>query len=239
MVTRKALIIGAPDQNIPGVHIDCRNLINYLKSPTGGYWSEKEVTGLISPSLAEVQGKIDLLKDVDYAFVFFAGHGYYSNEKETTVLKVNTREVLLSDTLRLGSTKQTVILDCCRERESEPKLRETIVNKARVAKTLDSGRCRALFDEMISDASNGLVVMNGCAIGQTAGESAENGGYYTSSLLMAAQSWAASQISDAGYTTQECHEHAAVTVVRVSGERQTPSYESPRGSYKFPFGVVA
>lgn len=50
MTSRKALIIGTPDEKIPGVNIDIKSLSNYLKTPIGGLWYDSEITTLISPT---------------------------------------------------------------------------------------------------------------------------------------------------------------------------------------------
>ena len=88
--------------------------------------------------------------------------------------------------------------------------------------------------------------MNACSIDETAGESASDGGYYTSSLIDAGNKWAKKRLSTidlsksfATSSTQESHEAAAIQVKLLSGGRQNPSFESPRVEKKFPFAVVA
>ncbi|HDR8989918.1 TPA: caspase family protein [Burkholderia vietnamiensis] len=250
MTSRKALIIGSPDENIPGVKIDVDNLIKYFKSPFGGLWYENEITTLISPSTNEIRMEIEALKTKDYSLIFFAGHGYHSNQRGSTILHVNSRETISSLELRNGARKHTLILDCCRKREDERRLLKATMESM----TFDSAReatpnpmeCRKYFDEEISQCDDGIVVMNSCSIDETAGENESSGGYYTSALIDSANKLARVKLTTinlktnyAAFSTQQCHNAAAAQVKLLSGGRQTPAFESPRSEKKFPFAVVA
>jgi hypothetical protein len=249
MASRKALIIGAPDDKIPGVNIDIKNLKEYFNSPIGGYWYDAEIKTLISPSVTEVKIEIESLKFIDYSLIFFAGHGYYSNQRKSTVVHINSNETLDSLELRTGAKKHSLILDCCRKREDERLLESFIKSMTldfAMSQTLNPLECRKYFDKAISECDNGIVVMNSCSINETAGESESKGGYYTSSLIDSANEWAREKLKEidltkhyATFSTQECHIKAAAKVKTLSGGRQTPNFESPRAEKKFPFAIVA
>lgn len=250
MVSRKALIIGSPDEKIPGVKVDVENLQAYIKSPIGGLWWDFEITVLTSPSVTRVRQEVEALKNKDYAFVFFAGHGYQSKERGTTILHVNSTETLNSAELRVGSKKQTLILDCCRKLESERLIEKSTMEAFALergeGREINPLKCRESFDKEISLCDSGLVVMNSCSIDETAGENKTEGGYYTSSLIKSANTWAKKALAQmylsSDYkvaSTLECHDAAAVKVRALSGGRQTPSFESPRSRKLFPFSVVA
>ena len=250
MASRKALIIGSPDEKIPGVNVDIKELKDYLKSAIGGFWYENEITTLISPSANSIRSQLNLLKLNDYSLVFFGGHGFHSIDRNRTILHINAHETFDSLELRAGAQKHSLILDCCRKAE-----RERLIAKATMEgytfdsasrQQLDPAQCRQYFDKAISECDSGLVVMNACSIHETAGESETEGGYYTSSLIDAGNEWARNKLSSidlaksyATSSTQDCHEAAATRVKLLSGGRQTPSFESPRADKKFPFAVVA
>lgn len=250
MTSRKALIIGAPDEKIPGVNVDIKNLTDFLKSPIGGFWYDGEITTLISPSGAYIRRHIELLNVYDYSLTFFAGHGYHSIERKRTILHINSRETFDSLELRVGAAKHSLIMDCCRKPESERRLLKAAMdsltlNEARDQRP-DPEQCRHYFNKAISDCENGLVVMNSCSINETAGESSSEGGYYTSSLIDSANEWAKDRLKKidlnknyATSSTQECHDSAAIQVKILSGGRQNPTFESPRSEKKFPFAVIA
>ena len=250
MNTRKALIVGAPDNRIPGVVIDVENVAHYLLSPIGGYWHPHEIRKLISPSEIEIRRELELLKQSSYSLLFFAGHGYYSIERRRTILHINATETLDSLELRVGANKHSLILDCCRKLESERASLKSTMEARYLDSTweqrLNPTRCREFFDSAISRCHSGIIVMNACAINQTAGESADQGGYYTSSLIDSANNWAKNKLRGTDYlsrydilTTQDCNTTATAQVHKLSGGRQTPIFECPRVEDKFPFAVVA
>lgn len=250
MLTRKALIIGSPDEKIPGVKVDIENLKIYLKSPIGGYWRDNEITTLISPSKDVVSMQIDLLRTSDYSLIFFAGHGYHSVEKNRTIVHINSAEKLDTLELRKGAQKHTLILDCCRKPVVEQRLHKLAIESESAnflqRQKLDAAQCRQYFEKRISECENGIVVMNACKIDETAGETESTGGYYTSSLIDSANEWARKQLASLDlsknysiFSTQECHNMAVEQVKLLSGNRQNPSFESPRTEKKFPFTVVA
>lgn len=249
MLSRKALIIGAPDEKIPGVKVDMENLRAYLRSPVGGLWYESEISTLLSPTEREIRKQLELLATQDYSFVFFAGHGYHSIERKRTILKINPQEHLDSLELRRGAPKHTVILDCCRVPQSDRLVKafmESVALDSARGQKLNPFNCRYFFNKAISDCGGGVVVMNGCAIGEEAGESGSSGGYYTSSVIDAGTGWAEKMLASidlskhyATYSTRECHTQAAAQVKLLSGGRQTPDFEAPRTEKTFPFAVVA
>jgi hypothetical protein len=250
MISRGALIIGSPDEEIPGVNIDIKNINTYLKSPIGGLWHEREIKNLDSPSVSEVKKEIDLLRTKDYSLIFFAGHGYYSVPSKSTIVQLNSQDALDSLELRLGAKKHTLILDCCRKSENDhPLLKaamESMVFDSARGQGLNASECREFFDTAISKCDAGIVVINSCSIDETAGENEINGGYYTSSLIDSANEWAKATLikinlaeNYSTFSTHSCHKEAASKVIALSGNRQHPSFESPRTTEKFPFAVVA
>ena len=249
MTSRKALIIGAPDEKIPGVNVDIKNLRDFFKSPIGGLWYDNEITTLISPSASDIRRQIELLKVNDYSLIFFAGHGYHSIERKRTILHINSLETFDSLELRVGAAKHSLIMDCCRKPESERRLLKATMeslNLEAISQQPNPAQCRHYFNKAISDCENGLVVMNSCSINETAGESSSEGGYYTSSLIDSANEWAKNKLRTidlikkyATSSTQECHNSAAEKVKSLSGDRQNPTFESPRSEKKFPFAVIA
>ncbi|WP_335956431.1 caspase family protein [Acinetobacter bereziniae] len=250
MVTRKALIIGSPDKNIPGVNIDITNMNSFLKSPIGGAWRESEIINLTNPSIDLIKSHVNKLSVFDYSFIFFAGHGYYSESKDCTMLNVNENEKLESLFLRKGAKKHTLVLDCCRKLEKIRILKEAAMenyslDSANLQK-IDLDECRKYFDKEISLCDTGLVVMNSCDIDEYAGESETDGGYYTSSLIKSAKKFANDKLYTinltthyARYNTKICHEKASARVKELSGDKQNPVFEGQRSAPKFPFVIVA
>lgn len=109
---------------------------------------------------------------------------------------------------------------------------------------LNAAECRKFFDHRIAECAKGLVVQFACSVGETAGESQEGGGYYSSSLILAAEEWKAGAETDVSknfaiLSVLSAHNNAAVRVKKLSGNRQNPTAEYPRSEKHFPFAVLA
>lgn len=238
---RRALIIGSPDKDIPGVLDDMKNYRAFLKSFAGGAWFDQEIVTLESPTKPQLSAQIDLLKPADYSFLVFAGHGGYSAYQRATLLKLNSSTDISEDELKVGAPKRTVIIDACRVHIDQQPLRE--IMKAALA--MDSYRSadssRALFERSIEACHPGLAVLYGCSIGEGAGETAGIGGRYSCALLETAEDW------EKGYYTQQgavlsvsdAHEKAATLVSQRSGGSQNPKGEFTRSLPRFPLAVKA
>ena len=111
---------------------------------------------------------------------------------------------------------------------------------------VDFDECRKYFDKEISECNPGLVVMNSCNVNEFAGESSNQGGYYTSSLIKTAKKWANDKLLSINlqthygrFNTKFCHDAASIEVKKLGGSRQNPVFESSRSEKKFPFVIVA
>lgn len=246
---RYGLIIANPgevgrENYCEGVNLDVRNYADYLCSPVGGAWNRSEIKVLNKPSTQDVRIAIAQARLVDYAFVVFAGHGYYSAEKRSTMLHLKLGVEIDSAELRQGAKKQTVILDCCRKIERTQLLQKSaaLTFAESVRSPLNAANCRASFDREIGNCADSLVVIHSCEINQTAGDDPVQGGYYSYNLIDCAKDWASHLSYSSNYHRQsivKAHEPAAVQVSRLSGGRQTPQIEKPRSEPYFPFAIAA
>ncbi|NCN89409.1 MAG: caspase family protein [Gallionella sp.] len=228
-----------------GVNKDARNYLEFLCSPAGGAWERSEIQLLEKPSSLDVRVAMIQAKQADYAFIVFAGHGYYSAVTRSTMLRLRPGVEFDSANLRQGASKQTVVLDCCRKIESPQQIvkRAALSFTESVSKRMNAQNCRKHFDREIGNCSSALVVIHSCAINQTAGDDSERGGYYSFNLLEGANDWAlglsASSFCNYSLSATEAHDKAAINVSRLSGGRQTPEIEKPRSAPYFPLAVGA
>ena len=255
-MTRRALIIGGPgdptveSSYLKGVLVDMLEYKRFFLSPCGGFWRETEIRELLRPSVSDVRQELISLADFDYSFIAFSGHGYFSSQTQSTILSLRKNVDFDSNELRLGGTRRTIVLDCCRE-ILPPQLLEKRAESLQFAaepdqRQPDAARCRRTFEERVDAASAGLVVMHSCSRSETSGEDEQIGGYYTSSLLSFAEDWiktvAAERWSNTVYvlSTVEDHYAAVPRTKKLSGGRQNPTIERPKtlSSY-FPFAVFA
>ncbi len=235
--------IGAPNY-CEGVNRDCESYPPFLKAPFGGSWYESEIEILRKPSTSQVRLALSKVKTADYGLVIFTGHAYYMQSKKTTMLELRRGEEIDSMELRTGAQKQSVILDCCRVIAVE-RVRKAIFAEAMQKRAdMSLNECRKYYDKRIADCPSGLTVLWACAIGETAGDDKANGGYYSDSLLDAAETWAMSSTIDTSRNVDildvvVAHGKASSLVYRLSGGRQNPNIEKPRSNPYFPFAIVA
>ena len=243
---RAALIIGSPGERteedyLEGVKKDVVRYQRFLKSALGGAWLDGEINVMLNPTLQGVLGKVRMLRSSDYSIVVFCGHGYHSEAAGETIVQLKPGVEMNSDALRTGGRKQTLVLDCCRVISADV-LVEGV--QKREAPQLDDNECRTYYDKRLQECPHGLVVLFGCSMNETAGDSATNGGYYSSSFMNAAVKWLNTSSTDtskeaAFLSVVAAHERAGDEVRRLSGNRQNPDIEKPRAGPYFPFAVIA
>lgn len=248
---RKALIIGTPgdgvhNKKLPGVEVDLANYRRYLMSPLGGAWTDIEIVMMHSPTSQQIQEKLKTLREVDYAFVSFSGHGGYNTSTRSTHLELGPTDLFDSRLMKIGAPKQTVVLDCCRERYT-PGIFESLIVRASLeslSEGLDPQKCRAAFDAHIGRCLPASIVLNACDIDETAGDDPQLGGLYSASLIEAAEDFAKeahhrTSWGNAILDVPDAHARAAQKVRNESDSRQNPTINQPRVSTYFPFAVIA
>ncbi|MBF0333120.1 MAG: caspase family protein [Alphaproteobacteria bacterium] len=237
-MVRHCLLIGSPgkegtEDHLPGVERDIINYSRFFRSPLGGAWEDHEIAVLKNPSRREVESQIDILSNADFTIAAFCGHGAYGR---STILEIRPGVEIDSNMLSRGGGKHVVVLDCCRVLRKYSQA-TVLAEFARFAEVHDRDACRRRYDEAIRRSPLGLVVMHACRAGETAEESEEKGGYYSSSLIEAAGDWART-VRNGILTVVEAHQRASRMVNASSSDRQHPTLDKPRSGPYFPFAVM-
>ena len=250
-MARKALIISNPGETgdehyCEGVNRDIENYMSFLTSSIGGAWEIEEIRKLPRPSVAEVRTAMAAITLADYSLVIFCGHGGMYHLNGPTMLELRSGQTLNADELRGSTSKRTVILDCCREIQRPIVLakRAVALDEALAAIRISRSECREYYDRWIESCPRGLITLFGCSADERAGDDATRGGFYSSSLIDSATTWAGQVRID---TRTDCkvlsvvnaHNDTIDTVERLSGGTQHPTIQKPRSGNYFPFGVVA
>jgi hypothetical protein len=249
MTTRRALMISNPGEQgaqnyCKGVFVDIQNYKNYFTSALGGAWLASEIVTLDRPSGKQVDDEITKMSAYDYTTILFSGHGYYSQRSMSTILELRKDVEYDEMRLRTAATKRTIILDCCRKVYPETIYEQIALRAmAKVAKRAPSlEQCRRYFDLAIQRCSNDIIVGHSCSINETSGESETYGGYYASSLLIAAKNWYEQGTFDPKhyypYSVVEAHNSAVPLVGRLRGGTQNPKIDKSRSEPYFPFAIV-
>jgi len=237
-MTRKALIIGGPDAQIPGVYADMKNYREFFKSSAGGAWYEHEITTLENPSTSAVRECIRTLQTADYSVVIFAGHGYYSTTRRCTMIQLKSNIEMEEHELKVGARKHTLIIDACRVVVDDRILKKAMESVAILSARASTSSSRQMFDSAIDRCAPGLATMYSCALNETAGDIKDVGGRYSSSLLQVGSDWA--NASGVGVLSiSDAQERAIPMVQKQSGGRQNPTHDFPRTVPRFPFAVKA
>lgn len=113
---RKAILIGSPGEEpnyLYSVSTDIQNMRSFLLSPRGGKWKEEEIITLYNPDLTTVAAAIGN-GVADYSFIYFAGHGYETeNDRMICLNETDVTDLFLLD----QSPRQLILLDSCRIKE--------------------------------------------------------------------------------------------------------------------------
>ncbi|WP_185731203.1 MULTISPECIES: caspase family protein [unclassified Burkholderia] len=248
-MNRKALIIASPgkkgtDGYLPGVERDMKRYKEFLKSPLGGAWRDDEIAVLENPSKAIVDVNIILQSMADYSFTVFCGHGRHIGNPGSTYVQINDVTEIDSNLLRKGAEKHTLILDCCRVVYPTIVMDSVMAKRAAEGPTLNPQECRRFFDQRISECASGIVVMHACSLNETAGETSNEGGYFSSAIVKCSRSWHQNSDTDTEkqysiLSASRAFDLADTDVKARSGGRQNPTIEKPRVEKQFPFAVIA
>jgi len=249
-MNRKALIIANPGEpgpdNCKGVLKDVDRYRAFLQSPNGGLWREDEIKTLQQPSATTTDAEVRSLANADYSLTVFCGHGFYSAASHSTIVQLSASVDLDSNELRRGAAKHSLIIDSCRvvERPAALLMEDAIAKRAKQESIIHPGNCRRYFDEKITNCPQGLVVLFACSVGQTAGDSEADGGWYSYSLVSTAEVWSRQTYVNTereyrSLSLVEAHDGAIPRVSTLSAGRQTPTIEKPRSGPYFPFCIIA
>lgn len=117
---RLALLIGSPSTKengdyLSGVATDIDNINNFLLSSIGGSWNENEIIKFKpNPDYSEVKPYLNACQDLDFAFVYFSGHGYTGKDDKSRVLFNHKEAPYVIKQLANRAKHQVTIIDACR-----------------------------------------------------------------------------------------------------------------------------
>jgi hypothetical protein len=112
---RRALLIGAPgpantSRFLPGVAKDFRNYQRFLRSPSGGAWTDDEIVRAYNPTRTALLAQVRHLR-ADYTLIVFTGHGGTDPSSNRPFLEINfLGEHVWLDELVTLARQQLVVL---------------------------------------------------------------------------------------------------------------------------------
>lgn len=235
---RKAVLIGSQSQgsvHLPGVKEDLVALKDYLKSPNGGAWHDREITVLENPSVNKV---LTIIKQTigDYVYVYFSGHGITRNNscRMIALMDGELQDVQLLN----GSPRQTVMIDACGtldRRAAIGGIAKRIWPEEKWHYFDGYSAARAYFNNCISESPFGKLIVHATQIGQSAIDT-PNGGKFTNALLDSVYKYQQTQQNDT-LSVNFIVNHAG-KMLRESGLLQTPVIYK-QGYLNVPFGIIS
>ena len=190
---------------------------------------------------------LNSIKFHDYVIIAFCGHGGFSLQHKQTQIEINSREkVLESELLGIGK-RENLLLDCCRVLLDDI-ITDSMENfglrkvATTIHKALNLEECRHYYDKRISECQYGTNVLYGCDINEKSGESAQRGGYYSSSLIKAAKNWEKKQSESLPrnkysiLTVSQVHS-LAIPLVKRRKNDQNPQISQGEG--RFPWAIAS
>lgn len=240
-----------------GVFKDRDNYIRFFKAAYGGYYSDSEIRPLDKPSKLKVKEELAaLVKDnIEFSILIFCGHGWYSTVSNSNIFQLNDTDEIDSLEFRADYKKRIIIEDNCRKTYPEY-IKESLTKAFSAMALLDSKQqqlnpeqCKQYYNKRISECPEQLIIGQACAIGEVAGDSSSNGGYYSSSILKATENKVKDGMksidlskSFSTFNFPSCHIDSVPFVRSLSGNKQNPQIEKPRLSEPndfLPFAVIA
>jgi hypothetical protein len=224
----------SPDEgrnHLPGVAIDEQNWTAHLGSSIGGAWDSSEVRILRNPLPVVLSAALIWTADADYTLIAFSGHGEGKSDHETE-LQVHPSHTFPASRVASAASKQTIVLDCCREPRKEIQLEASLEKKYATDARHEPSDARRRFDEHLKKCAPFRVTLNSCAFRQVAGENEVVGGFYTNELLKAARLASPGKVMD----VRDSHKLARAQVMHRQPS-QTPVGNLPRDGDTFPLGL--
>ncbi len=238
-MNRKALIIYCDDTEsgfLNGPSIDNTNLRNYLTSYCGGNWYENEIKSLNNPTIQQVRNAINLMKNADYSFVVFSGHGWINTDEDNTqYLEVANGDIAINE-LITDAERQTILIDSCRGflRPLMESFEKGLSGAVRTYSSTTS--TRTLFNTLVLKAEEGISVMYSASENQSSVDSPK-GGAYIYSVIAVCRNWFVNNKTSNYLTIKNAHDLAIPFMKSKFITKQKPVMSTDKRMRYFPFAV--
>jgi hypothetical protein len=194
-MNKKALLIGSPGGSPPlkylnGVEQDLTNMIRFLTSANGGGWNEKtEIIRIpdLNPKYSVIEPYLNELRNCDFAFLYFSGHGYTDNNNNGKI-NLNENEQLFVNNLALLCKKQITIIDACRGYTKHFNDIGAIGTVQQIF-SFDNNHlsdAKQVFDSYLSNCPDGRVLLYASQVGEDANDT-PIGGYFSTNIFFSSQ----------------------------------------------------
>lgn len=240
---RIAVLIGSPlsesDPNhLSGVEYDIKNYYNFLLSSTGGAWTKDEIIYLENPTSYQLQKVKKECQIYDYAFVYYSGHGFYARNIDDQFLNINKKEKVSVKAFLNFTPKQITIFDACRVFADWSYFLGKIDTPTLIYDYNNPLKAKEFYSDRIKQIDKGQVVLFSTKKGDYSYEDKNNGGFFSSSILLVASKFAQDKKNSKILTINEAFEYSKEVIHNKYSILQTPEIiKSNSNALLFPFAV--
>ena len=258
MHKRAAILIASPSANtnkatsdkyLRGSFYDIDNWSTFLQRPIGGCWNRNEIHDLSKYTVQGLFDEISQLKETDYVFFAYSGHGYNDGCDDFIFMENGTKTVKVNDIIMAiqdanSKIKGTLIFDSCRNNP----LNESFVSIPAPSLPLNEN----FFDELVDTArkdwdnqfehcsSNGLVIIQSCQKNEKS-YMRQSGEVSVFSYHMANNGFEAQESLDVGHAFEDAFDqtYAEVKSWQNHLKKQQPkcTYTDEKCTADYPFSL--
>lgn len=243
---RLALLIGSPShpdtpkagKYLEGVKTDIENIRGFLTSSIGGSWKEDEIkTFPANPNYDKVSPFLKTCESVDFAFVYFSGHGYTDKDEKARVLFNQKEAPFVIKDIANRAKRQVTIIDACR---SFPEYigfdGETLLEGISFPNP-NPEFARILFDNYTLKLPSTRVLLCATSKGLNSMDYGKNyGGLFSSSLLSVVKDKLKKENKPI-FNVAEIFQTAKVNTQKNEPKQSPEIYISDETAYRLPFAV--
>lgn len=243
---RLALLIGSPSHpNTPkagkyleGVKTDIENIYGFLTSSIGGSWKSNEIkTFSYNPSFKKVSPFLKACENVDFAFVYFSGHGF-TDENDNARVQFNEKQVpFVIKHLANRAKRQITIIDACRSYPEFIGFDGEILLEGINFPNPKPEFARAVFDTYVAKLPSSRVLLFATSKGNYSMHYGSNyGGLFSSSLLSVVKD-KLDRENKPIFSIAEIFKTAKINTQKSEPEQRPEIYISNNKAYLLPFAV--
>jgi hypothetical protein len=243
---RLALLIGSPsDPKTPeagkylsGVRTDIKNMYGFLISSIGGSWKKEEIkTFPPNPTYEMVLPFLKACESVDFAFVYFSGHGYTDENKNPRIKFNSSQAPEVIKHIAIRAKRQITIIDACRSYPEFTAFDGVPILEAMNFPNPNPEKARAMYEEHISKLPQALVLLFATSEGKPSMDyGSAYGGLFSSSLLSVVKT-KLSKENKAIFNIAEVFKTAQINTQKSEPNQSPEIYISDDKAINLPFAI--
>lgn len=223
---RLALLIGAPGREgfpgfLPGVAQDIANYRRFLRSATGGAWTDQEIPRIpLNPNIPQLLRFVKNARP-DYVLVVFSGHGAMDPATGEQLVSLQPQQLMRLHSLVPAARWGVVIADACRR--YQPTGLSGVLGEALqpFRSALPPVVARQLFEEQLLACAPGWTTLLACQPDKLAHDT-DNGGIFSTTLLQSVNGWVQAPGPMHCWSVTDAFQQTEHALVRQQPFRQQP-----------------